>query len=418
MKTIVETQRETIVAGHYDVIVCGGGPAGVAAALSAARTGASVCLLEVNGCLGGIWTAGLMPWIIDHQNKDGIMKEIREDLLATDSTHAPNHTGTSACSVETMKVYLEQKCLESGVDILLHCRVVAAITDNDQNISHVITESKSGREAWRGKIVVDATGDGDLAAQAGCEFDFANQDGNTQPMSMIGLLTGIKLSDMSDLVNGHHSNGWASDKEAIKADMRKAGLEPSYAMPTLFHLADDLFVMMANHQYKVSAINTAAVSLATLAGRKEVHALVEGLRSLGGRWRNLQLAATSEQIGTREGRRIKGLYELGIGDLKNGRQFDDSVCRCTFGIDVHSPDPDKEKGILSAEKYRTKPYDIPLRSLISKDINNLLMAGRCISGDFLAHASYRVTGNAVPMGDAAGRVAAISAKTGKAPKDV
>jgi hypothetical protein len=418
MKTIVEPEKKIAISGSYDVIVCGGGPAGVAAALSSARSGAKTCLLEVNGCLGGVWTAGMMPWIIDHDNKDGIMKEFRKELIATGFANIPPYSGSLACDVETMKVFLEQKCLEAGVDILLHCRVVSAIVDSDKKISQVITESKSGREAWSGKVFIDATGDGDLSALAGCEFDLGNEEGLTQPMSMIGLITGIDLKEMPEYVNGHHQNGWGTDKALVKAAMEKGGASPSYANPTLFHLAGGLFAMMANHQYKVCATNTADVTKATLEGRKEVNDLVKALQSTGGQWKNLQLVATSEQIGVREGRRIKGLYELDIDDLINGEEHEDAVCNCAFGVDVHSTDPDKTKGISSHGKIQTKPYDIPIRSLISKDIDNLLMAGRCISGGFLAHSSYRVTGDAVPMGEAAGTVAAISAKTGQAPKDV
>lgn len=417
MNTIFEPKKEISIKGNYDVIVCGGGPAGVAAALASARSGVKTCLLEVNGCLGGIWTAGLMPWIIDHDNKEGIMKEIREDLLADGSANIPPNSGSLACDVEAMKLYLEQKCLAAGIDILLHCRVVAAITDQDKKIQQVITESKSGREAWSAKVFVDATGDGDLSAFAGCEFDWANEKGLTQPMSMIALLCGIKLNEITPYVNGFHT-GWGSGKKRLKDEMLQAGVDLSYAHPTIFYLKDGLFVMMANHEYKVSAINTADVTRATLAGRQEVNKLVNALRSQGGVWKNLQLAATSEQIGTREGRRIKGLYEMKIGDMIDGSEFDDASCKCCFGVDVHSTDPDKDKGIPSQGNFKTQPYDIPIRAQISKDINNLLMAGRCISGDFLAHSSYRVTGDAVPMGEAAGKVAAISAKTGQSPADV
>jgi hypothetical protein len=135
---------------------------------------------------------------------------------------------------------------------------------------------------------------------------------------------------------------------------------------------------------------------------------------MGGPWKNLHIVATAAQIGVREGRRIHGRYTVTADDLREGRKHEDAVCRVTFPIDVHSTDPTKDKGIVGAG-FRAKPYDIPLRALIAKDVDGLMMAGRCISGDFIAHSSYRVTGNAVAMGEAAGKTAAEAAKSGKLP---
>ncbi|HLT93383.1 MAG TPA: FAD-dependent oxidoreductase, partial [Membranihabitans sp.] len=174
------------------------------------------------------------------------------------------------------------------------------------------------------------------------------------------------------------------------------------------------------------AINAMEVSKATLHARKEVNAIVNALRSNGGVWKNIRLVATSEQIGIREGRRIHGLYTVSEDDLVKGARFDDAVCRVSFGVDVHSVSKDDEtpKGDEkeSHEKYnrgiKSKDYDIPLRSLIAKDIGGLMMAGRCISGDFIAHSSYRVTGNAVIMGQAAGRVSALASAKNILPQDL
>jgi hypothetical protein len=406
MKYCQETARETPVTHEFDVIVCGAGPAGVSAAVAAARNGAKTGLIEVKGCLGGIWTAGLLAWIIDHENKTGFMQELREDILARQAGEIAPYSSSLAFDVEEMKSLLEEKCLEAGVHVRLHTRVVAAQTDGDRRLTHVITESKSGREAWKANVFIDATGDGDLGAAAGCEFELGQPDsGRTQPMSLLCLLTGINLEQVADVVNGHCQD-WGPSKARLKAEMNRGGADPSYALPTLFHLADDLYMLMANHQYNVLAIDADEVTRATLTARAEIHQQVRALRSLGGRWKNLRVVATGEQIGTREGRRLAGRYRLTREDLIAGAKFEDAVCTCTFGIDVHSPDPDKCKGIASSGKYRTQPYDIPLRALISKDFDNLMMAGRCISGDFLAHSSYRVIGDAVPMGEAAGQTAA------------
>jgi len=144
---------------------------------------------------------------------------------------------------------------------------------------------------------------------------------------------------------------------------------------------------------------------------------VDALRSLGGIWESVRIVVTPEHIGVREGRRIRGRYTVTQDDLVRGARHDDAVCRVRFPVDVHSPNPGKTKAIAKTG-VRAKPYDIPYRALLAKDADNLLLAGRCISGDFIAYSSYRVTGNAVPMGEAAGVAAALAAKQGRQPKDV
>ena len=122
-------------------------------------------------------------------------------------------------------------------------------------------------------------------------------------------------------------------------------------------------------------------------------------------------------IGNREGRRIHGLYRISEQDLLTGARRDDAVCRATFGFDVHSPNPQQTKGIRHP-RGKPQAYDIPYRALVAKDVRGLLLAGRCISGDFLAHSSYRVTGNAAATGEAAGIAAALAATSGRLPQDV
>jgi hypothetical protein len=174
---------------------------------------------------------------------------------------------------------------------------------------------------------------------------------------------------------------------------------------------------MANHEYRVKGFDADEVTEATVRARREVHRMIDGLRSLGGVWKNTVICATPEQIGVRESRRIHGMYQISANDLIAGARFDDAVCRATFCVDVHSTNPDSSKG-LGNEGLRAKPYDIPYRALVARDVPGLLLAGRCISGDFYAHASYRVTGNAVPMGEAAGAAAALAVRTNRLPQNL
>jgi len=419
--SVTEPQRIIPVGGNYDVIVCGAGPAGVSAAVASARKGARTLLVEAHGCLGGIWTAGGLTWILDQAGKTGFMREIEAGLTSRGGANTEIDTGkVLSFDLEVMKLMLEELCVEAGVDILYHTRVVSSVKDGGKRLTHIITESKSGREAWSGKIFIDTTGDGDLAAVSGCGYDLG-RDGSMQPFSLLALVTGINFDEIREF------SRWAGDSAAgspskmkFLDEIERGGSSPSYLKPALYPIRKDLFKMMANHEYGYSPVSASDVTKATIHARKEINSIINALRNNGGIWRNIRLLATAEQIGTREGRRIHGLYTVTKEDLINGSAFEDAVCRVTAGVDVHSLTRPADKN--SQQSYnqgvRSRGYDIPLRSLIAADVYGLMMAGRCISGDFLAHSSYRMTGNAVAMGEAAGRTAATAAKKNSLPQEI
>ena len=419
-KSVVEHQREIPIKGVFDVVVCGGGPAGVAAAIESGRTGAKTLLIEANGCLGGVWTSGLLTWILDYNYQSGLLREITEKLTKR-GARCPIDTSNSSFSFEpeAMKLLLDELCTEAGVTIRFHTRVCSAYLKK-KRLTHVITESKSGREAWKANIFVDATGDGDLAAQAGCGFDLGDPNNNqaTQPFSLLGLLTGLNFEDVKD-----HTR-WAGDKNSVSKKrlleaIQKGGFEPSYRLPTLFPITQNLFMIMANHEYGYSALNADEVTKATLLARKEFWNTVDALRNNGGIWKDVKIVATAEQIGTREGRRIHGYYTVTADDLVKGIHHQDAVAEVRFGVDVHSVHLAKDNSKANYNQgIKSKPYTIPLRALIARDVEGLLLAGRCISGDFISHSSYRVTGPATTIGQAAGRVAAISASENKLPQEI
>ncbi len=422
--SIIEKKREVSVVDNYDVIVCGAGPAGIIAAIEAARNGAKTLVIELHGCLGGVWTSGLVCWILDQNNKQGILRELIFELTERKAAKQIP-TGTSvAFDVEEMKFLLEEYCLDAGVDIRLHTRIVNAVKDENNRLTHVVTESKSGREAWEGKIFIDATGDGDLAAFAGNDFDYGDPQHNnkTQPMSLLSLIGGVKFEEISDYVRWEGDKGAVSKQKLLKL-IQSGGYDLPYKGPGIIPIRKDMFLLGANQVYGFDGINAADVSKATIIARKEVHQIVNALRKAGGVWENITLVATAEQIGIREGRRIHGLYTVTFKDVVEGRRHNDAVCRATFPMDIHSLSKEHETKSSSPSEYyrgslKTKPYDIPLRALIAKNVKGLMMAGRCISGDFLAHGSYRVTGNAAAMGEAAGKVAARAVENRCLPQEI
>ncbi len=420
-----EPARQISLVQDVDVIVCGAGPAGVAAAITAARAGAKVRLLEVHGCLGGVWTAGLLTWIFDF-DKPGMTREISTKL---DERGARRGSSKNRFVYEPdeMKLLLEDLCTEAGVQFRLHTRLVDAYVEGGR-LTTIITESVSGREAWRAPVFIDTTGDGVLGAMAGCAWDLGqmgqskNLECLCQPLTMNALAAVKDVTQMQKYVSFYKGDlKWHVEAtKNLKADIQRAGIDPSYGMPTIFHVRDNIVLLMANHEYGIRPDDADAMTAATVRSRHEIFDIMRGLRKLGGVWDGFQIVATAEQIGVRDGKRIRGRYQVKKGDLETGARHKDGVARVTFGVDIHAKskkENDKET-ITRGGVKKFKPYDIPLRALIAKDVDGLMMAGRCISGDFVAHASYRVTGNAVAMGEAAGVVGAIASTSNRMPHEV
>lgn len=417
---VQEPAREVPIADDVDVIVCGGGPAGVSAAITAARAGAKVRLFEVHGCLGGVWTAGLLSYVLDG-DKPGFVKELVAKLTERGS-YLPNNASSWFYDPEEMKLLLEELAVTAGVKTQLFTRVVAVQKDASKRVTTIVTESKAGRQAWKAKVFIDATGDGDVGSLAGCAWETGErQECPCQPMTMMAMVIAPDPAALRPFTS--HYGGQASWRKEpvanLKEALARANLTASYGTPSLFHVRDRLFNLMINHEYSILAYDAAAVTEATFRARAEIHRVVRGLRKQGGPWDGLQLVATAEQIGIRDGRRILGRYQLTKEDLIAGRVQEDGAVRATFNVDIHAATKEaNEKAAYHSAGVKTKPYDIPLRAMIARDVDGLMMAGRCISGDFIAHASYRVTGNAAAMGEATGVVAALAAQSKRLPHDI
>jgi hypothetical protein len=404
MKKYILPERSIYETAHYDVIIAGSGPAGVCAALSAARSGLKVLLIEKMGCIGGHWTSGMLCLVLDKLGKGGILKEITSRLS---DIHAINILNAQeeifSYDVEAMKVILEEMCMTENIDILLHTRVTEAIYQG-RMIQAVVTENNSGTQVFSAEVFIDCTGNGDLGAYAGCSFDSGHPfSGKQQPATLEAIVSGVP-PEMNFCLDER-------TKIKLRELMESVGIQPSYKMPTLFKLPKgNLWCFHVNHQYGTRHDSAWEITKATVEARKEIFDMVKALRRLPP-WEKLTLVCTAESIGIREGRRIHGLYSIGREDIACGTRFEDGICTVRFAVDIHSLDATYGGGYENADIH-VKPYHIPYRSLVAAEMNNLGMAGRCISGDFYAHASYRVTANCAAMGEALGYAAGLAIKYG------
>jgi hypothetical protein len=396
--------QEVRVCKEVDVLVVGGGPAGFAAAVSAGRLGARTLLVERFGYLGGMWTAGLVNPYFDVRGKGGLNEEILKRLK---STGGWGGLWDAAFDPNAMKLLLDDLVEEAGAELLLYALGTEPIVQEGV-IRGMITESKSGRLAILAKQVIDCTGDGDVAARCGAPFQQGRyRDGLMQPMTMMFRVAG--------LASAYPVNEIRAWYDKLKRAVPEAEILQSipYDRPAVIALpCPGEAVIQWTHLVRMCGTDAWDLTRATLAGRKQVRRALELLRKVEAEVGALRLLELPVAIGVRETRRIEGEYSLTLEDLLSGRRFSDGICLARFNVDIHDPEGQRQT------RMEVKPYHIPYRALVPKKVENLLVAGRCISGSHEAHASYRVTGNCVSTGEAAGTAAALALQLGLTPREL
>ncbi len=391
MLNSVTQTLEIPVRNTCDVLVVGAGPAGMGAALTAARKGARVTLVEYGGKLGGMWTLGLLSPFFDNHNKPGINQELREKLT---ERHAWGGLWEMTYDPSQMTLLLNQLAIEAKLDVLLYTTACEPYLE-DNTIRGVFVQNKSGKQLILAKVVIDCTGDGDIAARAGCPFEVGRPtDGAFQPMTMMFKIGGLREEyprdatiDWYSLLQYRHRN----DPETLINDV-------PFDKPCIIKLPGPggQALVQWTHIRFLKGYDGDEFSRATQLAMSQVEKAMhyfQQIRDLIGDVYLLELPAV---IGVRESRRITGEYIITDEDVTKGFHPIDGICDVHFTVDIHEP------AKAAQTNLRNAGFDIPFRSLVPLKVENLLTAGRCISGSFVAHAAYRVTGDCLMMGEAAG----------------
>jgi FAD dependent oxidoreductase len=399
------------MADAYDVVVVGSGSAGATAAIAAARGGARTLLVERMGFLGGISTAVLdtfyafyTPGQAPRRVVGGIAWEVVGRLVAEGAAfERPNTYGAGTgitYDPEVLKRTWEALVLEAGAEVLLHTWVTGVELDEDGRLRALTLFNKGGAGRVEAAVVVDASGDADVAAWAGVPFDAPAADGRVQSLSTVFRLAGVDVERAE-----------AFGKAALWARMREASQSGAYRLPRLegsWHRTPQPGVVMAlmTRVPRVDATDPVQLTHAEIEGRRQAWEYARFLREQVPGFERAVMVTTSPAIGVRESRRVHGRYRLTAEDVLAGRRFDDEIALCGAPIEDHHAGADT--------RWRHVPgvYGIPYRCLLPAGVEGLLVAGRCFSATHDAHASARSMGTCMAMGQAAGTAAALAAAAG------
>lgn len=398
----VEVRREA------EVVVVGGGPGGLGAAVGAAKQGARTLLIERYGCLGGMATVGgVNPFMPNHlagrRLDSGVFEAWCERIADLGGLADDGRT----FNPEVAKLAAERLCLDAGVDLLYHASFDLPLVRDDR-IDAITLHSKSGLVAVRGQIYVDATGDADVAARAGCPFDYGREEDHlTQPMTANFDLGGVDSERMPDRTEINRLYDAAKAAGRISCP-RENCLWFKTTEPDRIHFNTTRVV-------KHDATDVESLSSAEIESRRQIIEFLTWLRAEVPGFEQSYLLAMGHHIGVRESRRIRGIASLTRADYERFAKYPDGICRCRYPIDIHSP---TGAGTELIHMPKDEWYEIPYGCIVPLGIDNLLVAGRPISVDHAVHSSMRVMPPACTIGQAAGVAAALALAAGLPPREL
>lgn len=430
IKTILEPERTIPVKDEVDILVVGGGPAGIMAARAAAESGLKVMLIESRGYLGGNLTLGLpiLGYLGRKGNQvvEGLPQMLIDRLRARGkaSEHKPckNHVSLTIIDSEEVKDVALEMLEDVGVKILFYVFCSDVIKDGN-DVKGVIIESKEGREAILAKTVIDCTGDGDVAFRAGVECHKGDADGGMQPPTLMFCMRGVNVQELRDAIVNRPEE---FDMDVMPTEQFKKGpfivvgfrkkieeaREKGYSIPVartilITGLADDEIWVNMSRVCGVDSTNPTSYTDGEITARMQNDEIERYLRDFIPGFEHAWRDKVAAFMGIRESRVIKGKYVLTADDILSCRKFDDAVGVASYPVDIHHSHGDD-----CTMMWCPDCYDLPYRMLVPEKVENLLVAGRCASMTHEAMASARVMSTCMVMGEAAGRAAKIAIEEG------
>ena len=416
MQNTINYTKQLKVQGTYDVVVAGSGPAGICAAVAAAREGAKVALVERYGVVGGNLTTGYVGPILGMVGK-GTMRDELVELLGVPENDMIGETGR-AHDFEMAKIRLMQFVNHPNIDVYLQTTVTDVIKEED-TLKGIIATSGEGQFALLGKVTIDATGDGLVSYLAGATTEKGREDGLMQPVTLEFTIDGVDeskgvicIGDVDDVRLGD---------ERFLDYCKRLSLEgeiPERIAAVRLHPTTHSGQRQVNTT-QVNGIDMTRVDhifKADLELREQILTLLDFFHKHIPGYENCRIISSGTTTGVRETRRVIGDYIITAEEMAAGCRFDDVIVhRAEFIVDIHNPE-----GSGQAEEHiqYCDPYDLPYRCFTPKGIENLYTAGRCISGTHRAHASYRVMSICMAMGEAVGVAAAMCAESGCTPRNL
>jgi len=417
MANTIQYQQSIPVRRTADVFIAGGGPAGVAAAVYAARMGADVYLAEAGGAFGGAAANMLIPAFMKFGDAEtflaeGIGREVHT-YLKNEAPESYRGFCPNSIPVEILKLCYDKMMTECGASFSFFTTVIDVIREG-ADVTTVICSAKDGLFAVQAKVFVDCTGDGDLCARAGAEYKMGDDvTGEVMASTLCGLWEGADFS---------------------RAGNQKERLEEAFAdgvftnidrhLPGMWKIKAGVTGSNAGHIYNIDGTNSDSMTGAMVSARQQLREYRRYYREYVAGYEDAELVISAAQIGIRESRRIMGDYVMTLADFEARASFDDEIGRYSYPVDIHSGTND-DKGYKQYaanwenRRYKTgESYGIPYRALVVRNFDNLLVAGRCISTDRSMQASVRVMPGCFITGQAAGAAAAIAAADGVSVREI